>query len=161
MAINAHVCSYCNLVTGTVPMGISGGLSQKIFKESKYAKTQSEMIEKWDRPTVYLCMRCILLHVPGATLGKYKATSSKTQIKAPRTTIFLFYKDKQPVRKDAVWSNDNKRFELWLDAGAYEFIRIDAQVKRSRAKKDRSTPLFGDLSGGMDAFANNQGHRGK
>lgn len=55
-----------------------------------------------------------------------------------------------------------KRYMVWLEEGLYEFIRIDAPKKSPRKRiNKKETPLFGDLSGGYDTFAENQGHRSK
>lgn len=158
MAINPHLCSFCNEQKPTVAIGLDGKIPTRIVK---WKAKQHEQIDAWDRSTRYLCKHCILTQIPGARIGKYEVfAAGKKPISIPRSTIILFFKDGNPMNVNLDWVE--KRYMVWLEEGLYEFIRIDAPKKSPRKRiNKKETPLFGDLSGGYDTFAENQGHRSK
>lgn len=162
MAINAHLCSFCNQKKSTVAIGLDGKLPQKILKEAKYAKGATDMIEKWDRPTRFLCFNCLKSQIPYARICKFEVKrEGKTPITIPKSTAIIFWQNEVHVPIDLIWVD--KHYDAWLPVGKYDFIRIDEikKPKHKRESKKAPTPMFGDMSNGMMDFQSNQGHARK
>lgn len=163
MAINPHLCSFCNQKRSTVAIGLDGTIPHIVYKKSKFGFKAVEANEKWDRPTRYLCYNCLITQIKDIRIGKYKVIrDQKTQINIPRKSHIIFFQNEELVRITPNWSDNNKCFECWLPVGEYQFIRIDEKKKPKRKRiNKKETPLFGDMSNGMMDFQANQGHQVK
>jgi hypothetical protein len=162
MAINSHLCSFCSQKKSTVAIGLDGKLPTKLLKEAKIAKGATDMIEKWDRPTRYLCFSCMWSQIPQARLGQFEIKrEGKMPIAIPKSTAIIFWQNEVHIPINLIWAD--KHYDAWLPVGKYDFIRIDElkKPKRKRESKKAPTPMFGDMTNGMMDFNESQGHQKK
>lgn len=155
MPINPHLCSYCNEKRSCVAISLQGKPAHKIFVENK--KDPLHPIEKWDKDCRFLCFYCIRENLGNVKSRILKVASENFfHLKPPLGYSTLIYKGDVFLTRPNYWDRDHFAWKMTLEPGEYICLFLGGSEPKHRAKKDLSTPLFGDLSRGMDLFDNNQ-----
>jgi hypothetical protein len=150
MSLSPSVCAFCNEKRSCVAITLQGKPAHKTITENK--KT-GEVIEKWDRDCRFLCFYCIRSEVAGVTTKVLKVQSENFFIlHPPRGCSTLIWKGDEFFTKPTYWDQDRKGWKITLPIGEYVALFLAGSEPKHRPKKDLSTPLFGDLSKGMDKY---------